>query len=165
MDASYISPFIQSIQNVFATMLQLPVQVGEPRVKSSKDASFDISGIIGMSGDLVGSVVLSFPTATAERVVALFTGREMKADSPDFPDAVGELVNMITGGAKVRFENRKVSISCPSVVVGSNHVVAPMKDAPCIVIPCNTDCGELVIEVTMQDRKAGAGDTSGALAA
>ncbi|MEL6741413.1 MAG: hypothetical protein AAFP26_12220 [Planctomycetota bacterium] len=29
MDAAYITPFVASIQNVFGTMLQLPVEVGE----------------------------------------------------------------------------------------------------------------------------------------
>jgi len=72
---------------------------------------------------------------------------------------------MITGGAKARFDNRKVSISCPSVIVGARHTVAQMKDAPCIVIPCSTDCGELVIEVTMQDRKAATAGQPAAAAA
>jgi chemotaxis protein CheX len=154
MDASYIAPFIHSIQNVFATMLQLQVQVGTPRVKTDTGATFDISGIIGMSGDVVGSVVLSLPNATGERIVALFTGEQLAPGTPDFADAIGELVNMIAGGAKGRFENRRVSISCPSVILGKNHTVASQKDTPCIVIPCATDCGELVIEVSMQDRKA-----------
>ncbi|TVQ33276.1 MAG: chemotaxis protein CheX [Phycisphaeraceae bacterium] len=153
MDAGYITPFMQSTQNVFATMLQLQVQIGEPRVKTDRAASYDISGIIGMSGDVTGSVVLSFPTETAERVVSLFTGEEITKAHDDFADAVGELVNMIAGGAKGRFKDRKVSISCPSVVVGKDHVVSTQKDVPCIAIPCETDCGQFVIEISIQDRK------------
>jgi len=160
MDAAYITPFMVSIQHVFSTMLQLQVQVGEPKVKQGSAATYDVSGIIGMSGDVAGSVVLSFPRATAERVVALFTGQETPSDHEDFPDAVGELVNMIAGGAKGRFANRKVSISCPSVVVGANHMIAKQKDVPCIAIPCETDCGELTIEIAIQDQRAGAGSTA-----
>lgn len=153
MDAAYITPFMQSVQNVFATMLQLQVQVGEPKVKSDQQATFDVSGIIGMSGDVVGAVVLSFPTETAERIVALFTGETTNADNPDFADAIGELVNMIAGGAKGRFEGRKVSISCPNVVIGKDHTVTSQKAVPCIMIPCDTDCGEMCIEICIQDRK------------
>ena len=69
MDSSYIMPFIQSIQNVFETMIQLPVQVGKPTLKEAGAPSFDISGIIGMSGDVEGSVLRHAPHP-AEDIVA-----------------------------------------------------------------------------------------------
>lgn len=150
MDAQYIKPFIASIQNVFTTMMQLPVTVQAPKVKDNPSMTYDVSGIIGLSGDVVGSIVLSFPKDTAERIVSLLTGSPMTADSPDFADAIGELVNMVSGGAKANFTGKKVSISCPSVVVGPGHKVAKQTDAPTIIIPCATDCGEVAIEVTIQ---------------
>ncbi len=152
MDPSYIIPFITSVQNVFSTMLNTPVETGDPTLKSDAAPSCDISGIIGMSGDVQGSVVLSFPQATAQRVVALFAGSEMDPASSDFTDAVGELVNMVCGGAKAMFGGtKKVSISCPNVVMGPNHKIARLKDVPTIMIPCATDCGNFVIEVAVQE--------------
>ena len=146
MDSRYIMPFVKSVQNVFETMLQLPVQVSAPELKTGSP-TYDVSAIIAMSGDVDGSVVLSFPTATAERAIALFSGRPLASGSPDFADAVGELVNMISGGAKAQFPGKQVSISCPSVVVGHDHIVQGQKDAVCILIPCACDCGEFAIEV------------------
>jgi len=153
MDPKFISAFVKSISNVFTTMLQLPVEVGEPTIKKGDENPFDVSGIIGMSGEVVGSVVLCFPGDTAERIVAIFTGEQMGIDSDDFPDAIGELVNMVAGGAKGMFDDREVSISCPSVIVGQGHSVSRLKDVPSVLIPCSTDCGEVVIEVAIQDRK------------
>lgn len=153
MDPSIITPFITSIQNVFSTMLQLPVEIGDPYVKKQADPSFDVSGIIGMSGDTVGSVVLSFPGATAERIVALFCGEELALGSGDFNDAIGELVNMVSGGAKALFPGKKISISVPSVVNGKGHTIATPSDAPVICIPCTTDCGELHIQIAIVDRQ------------
>lgn len=150
MDQSFVMPFIKSVQNVFETMLQLPLQIGTPALKQGPDPSFDVSGIIGMSGDVEGSVVLSFPTATAERVVALFTGAEIEAAHEDFADAVGELVNMISGGAKAQLDGKKVSISCPSVVVGHDHVVYGRKDVVCVKIPCSSDVGDFAVEVSVR---------------
>ena len=151
MDPNYIKPCIASIQNVFSTMMQLPVTVQTPSLKGSSAVSYDVSGIIGFSGDVVGSIVLSFPNETAERIVALFCGQKLMSNTPDFADAVGELVNMISGGAKAQFKGKKVSISCPSVIVGPGHVVARQSDAPTIVIPCSTDCGTFAIEVTIHE--------------
>ncbi len=166
MDPAFITPFIASIQNVFSTMMQLPVTIGEPRLKESSGTSYDVSGIIGMSGDVVGSVVLSFPKATAQRLVTLFTGTEMTADNPDFPDAIGELANMVSGNAKGQFAGKKkVTISCPSVVIGPDHTVARPKDLPCIVFPCTTDCGEFVVEVAIAERPAAASTAAAPAAA
>jgi hypothetical protein len=52
MDPHYIKCFVQSVQNVFSTMLQLPVAVREPRVKTPGGPQNDVSGIIGLSGDV-----------------------------------------------------------------------------------------------------------------
>ncbi len=150
MDQSYIIPFIKSVQNVFETMLQLPVQIGQPEIKHPGDSGHDVSAIIGMSGDVDGSVVLSFPTATAVRIVSLFTGTELEANHEDFADAVGELVNMISGGAKAQFPGKNVSISCPSVVVGQSHQVYGRKDVVAICIPCDSDCGQFNVEVSIR---------------
>jgi chemotaxis protein CheX len=159
VDSSYILPFVKSIQNVFDTMLHLPVQVGSPTMKKTGDLSFDVSGIIGMSGDLEGAVILSFPTGTAERVIKLLTGMELSHDHADFADAIGELVNMVTGGAKAQFHGKSVSISCPSVIIGTNHVISGRKDAACISLPCNSDCGEFSIEVLIRPGVTGQNST------
>ena len=150
MDPKYISPFITSIKNVFSTMLQLDLEVGEPSIKSTPGSEYDVSGIIGLSGAVSGSVVLSFPSDTSKRIVALFTGEELAISHPDFADAVGELVNMVSGGAKSQFSAGNVSISIPSVVTGKGHQVVMPKDTPCVVIPCSSDCGNLAIEIAIE---------------
>ncbi|MEM8738153.1 MAG: chemotaxis protein CheX [Planctomycetota bacterium] len=154
MDSQFILPFIDSVTNVFETMLQLEVQVGTPSIKPPDSAAHDVSGIIGMSGDVEGTIVLGFPTATAERAVAVFTGMDMDAKHEDFPDAIGELVNMVSGGAKAKFTNRKVSITCPSVIVGQHHTVSGRKDIVTIHIPVDCDLGGFSVDVSIRDALA-----------
>jgi len=157
VDKKYITAFVKSVRNTFDTMLQLPVSVGEPSLKQPGAPAMDVSGIIGMSGDVEGAVVLSFPTPTAERIVTLFTGMEMTAADEDFADAIGELVNIVSGGAKAQFEGKRVDISCPSVVVGKDHQVFNAKDVVCVSIPCASDCGDFAVEVSFRNVGAGAG--------
>lgn len=162
MDPAFIAPFIASVQNVFSTMMQLNVTVGDPSIKTDPAPSYDVSGVIGMSGEIVGSVVLSFTRESAAAIVSLFSGSKLEPSDPDFADAIGELVNMVSGNAKGQFPgNKKVSISCPTVIVGRDHHVARQKDTPCVVIPCATDCGELVIEIAIRPAAAGAGTVNG----
>ena len=154
MDAGMITPFVNAIQNVFSTMFQLPVEIGEPRIKADRKATHDVSGIIGVSGEMVGTIVLSMPSETASSIVSLFTGMEFEEDSDDFADAVGELVNMISGNAKAEFQRKGVMISCPSVVIGAGHTIAVQSGTPCVLIPCSTDCGEVVLEVALRETEA-----------
>lgn len=149
-----ITPFTNSIQNVFSTMFQLPVEIGEPRIKADRKASHDVSGIIGVSGEMIGTIVLSMPQAAASSIVTLFTGVEFDIDSADFADAIGELVNIISGNAKAEFQRKGVSISCPSVVIGAGHTIAVQSGTPCVLIPCSTDCGEVVLEVALREVEA-----------
>ena len=152
MDQNHILPFIKTTKNLFETMFQMDVAVSAPAIKPDLAPSFDVSGIIGLSGDVEGNVVLSFPMATARRIVSLFTGMDMANESEeDLSDAVGELVNMIAGGAKAQFEGRKVSISTPSVVIGKDHQVYGKRDAVCVAIPCSCDCGEFNVEVSFMN--------------
>jgi chemotaxis protein CheX len=150
MDANYIKPFIASIQNVFSTMMQLEVRAKTPYLKENNNPDLDVSGVIGMSGDVTGSVILSFPQGTAENLVALFSGTKADMGSPEFADAIGELVNMVAGGAKAMFKNRKCAISTPSVIVGKSHRIAHQSDVPCVVIPCGTNCGDLHILIAIK---------------
>lgn len=151
MDATYITAFVESVQHVFSTMLQTEVTVDAPKIRDDSEPSFDVSAVISMSGDITGTVVLSFPTESAERLVSIFIGMEVDADNEDFSDAIGELINMIAGNAKVKFEGKSVTIGIPSVVIGKNHRVFPHKDVPIIDIPCNCPCGQFVVEVGIKD--------------
>src|SRR5690606_14553495 len=149
MDASYIKPFIESTKAVFSTMLSMEVSFGKPHMVDALPR-FDVSGIIGMSGDVVGSVVLSLPTDVARQLVTKFTSMEVDVASEDFADAIGEIVNMISGGAKAKFAGKSVSISCPSVVIGSGHTVTRPSNTPCVSIPCKTGFGEFSIDVSIR---------------
>jgi chemotaxis protein CheX len=153
MDPAYIIPFVKSVQNVFTTMIKLAVRVGAPRLKAPGESAHDVSGIIGMSGDVDGAVVLSFPRVTADAAVKRFTGAATLSKE-DFSDAVGELVNMIAGGAKAQFTGKSVSISCPSVIIGHDHTVFGAKDVTTIIIPCACECGEFAVVVSIRQARS-----------
>jgi len=110
---------------------------------------YDVSGIIGLSGDFIGSIVVSFQMEAAARIVSLFAGTTLAPDSPDFPDAVGELANMIAGGTKKALGGM-ASITVPNVVIGGGHVIARLSDVPCLVIPCQTPVGSFAAEVSIK---------------
>ncbi len=150
MDVRYVNPFIKSVRNVFGTMLSVDVTFDKPHARSPDDPSDDVSGIIGFSGDATGAVVVSFPRDTAGRVVTRFAGVELGIDDADFSDAIGELANMIAGGAKSEFEGLDISISLPSVIIGKRHELGSSATHPHLVIPCRSELGAFQVSVTMK---------------
>lgn len=154
MDVRYINPFITSVQEVFKTMLATDIMVSRPVVKSADEAGADVSAVIGLSGDAIGSVVLSFPMLSAAKAASRFSGAEMTASHPDFADALGELANMVAGAAKARLNGLNVSISLPSVIVGREHVVSRLKNVPRLALPCDSPLGRFCVEVSLTVEKA-----------
>jgi chemotaxis protein CheX len=151
MNTAHIQSMKLSIQNVFGTMFELPIEISEPTIDPESTHGADVSGIIGVSGALVGTIVLSMPISTARAFVDHSTGQHAEIGSHDFADTIGELVNMISGCAKAAFGHDDVSISCPSVVIGSGHIIAHQSGVPRVMIPCETACGVISIELSLRE--------------
>lgn len=149
MEVKFVNAFVGSIVNVFKTMLSTDVKVGKPTLKNADLITAEVSGIIGLSGEVQGSVVLSFSSPVAQKIASKFAGTELTTDHPDFSDAIGELANMVAGNAKKDFVGYDASISLPSVIIGSGHKVCQSKVWPFLVIPCETGMGNFNVEVAL----------------
>lgn len=150
MDPTYIKAYIKSLQAVFATQLNLPVEVHEPTT-TSPTSEDDVSVAIGMSGDVTGSIVVSFPLESAQRIASLFIGADVGRDHENFADAIGELVNMIAGNAKAALAGKRITITCPNVDIDANAQSTPDADNPVIKIPCDCDCGSFVLTLALKE--------------
>lgn len=163
MDARFVNPFVRSVCNTFETMCHTTVRVGKPQLKSGDDPSADVSGVIGFSGDAAGSVVLHFSFEMAAKAAGAFAGMPIDPSHSDFADAIGELANMVAGGAKAQFDGLNISISLPNVIVGRNHLVSASKNAPRLLVPVETGLGSFYLEVGMILNKQPAGIAKPAL--
>jgi chemotaxis protein CheX len=165
MDVQYVNSFVRSITHVFETMVHTKVHVGNPFVKSDSNALTDIAGVIGVSGDVTGCVVLSFPETAAKKVVSAFAGVELDRHDPDFADAIGELANMVAGNAKKELIGMNVSVSLPSVIIDRQHAVSYSPSVPRVIIPCETAFGLLYVEIGLTATTQGSASKSAAATA
>jgi chemotaxis protein CheX len=154
MDVKCINPFMGAIKNVFKTMLKMDVQFGKPHIHNEDSTAHDISGIIGLSGDVVGAVIVSFPKLSALKIASVFAGITLTDTDEDFCDAIGELANMISGNAKKDIEGLNIMISTPSVVIGAGHQVKSTRLTPKLAIPCTCPAGSFIVEVGIRNAKA-----------
>lgn len=156
MKVEFINPFLSATKNVLETMCQTTVKAHKPSLKQDTYSYGAITGIIGMaSATITGCMVLSFSESCILRVVAnmLYEEPKTKIDD-DIVDAVGELTNMICGGAKAQLAklNHKFDLATPTMVTGKGIEIAYHTEAPTIVIPFSTEHGDFVVEANLAEK-------------
>jgi len=137
MDVKYINPFITATGTVFKTMLNLDTSLEKPFVKNDKTATGDVTGVIGLAGDRIGSVCVSFTESGAMLVYKTLMGDDCKEVSPEVVDAIGELTNIIAGQARKELERAGVNLkaSIPTIVVGRGSELHMLSDSPMVSLP------------------------------
>jgi len=149
MDVRYINPFIEAVQNVFTTMLSTDTVIGKPFLKGSEDnGNTSVSVIIGLSGGMIGMIAMCLPNQTALKLAGKFAGQEMDMNHPDLADALGELLNMVAGQAKSKFDDLDTHLSLPRVITGRDLRVLNSKE-PTLVLPCDSTLGRFRLEITV----------------
>ena len=147
MDASYINAFINALAETFDTMLGCEVQRGKLEIGVARYRDFEISGVIGLSGTAIGTVVVSLSREVALQATSALLLMEATEINADVIDAVGELANMVAGPAKAKLEKYRLQISLPSVVTGKGHQVSFPSNVSPITVPFTTSWGPIVLTV------------------
>jgi len=147
MRAEHINPFVSSLKNAFQTMLACEARRGELTLKTSHRAEHFVSGVIGLSGLAVGTVVVSLSKEVALKVASTMLDAEASEINDDVLDAVGELANVVAGAAKSQLEEYHMTVSLPSVITGEGHEIHFPSNVRPICIHFHTDWGPLTLEV------------------
>jgi chemotaxis protein CheX len=101
MNVTFINPFLGAVVNVLKTMAFTDPTPGKPFVKTSNELSQgDVTGVIGLTGPVKGSIAVSFTEAAILHVVSNMFGEPLSEINCEVEDAVGELSNMICGDAR-----------------------------------------------------------------
>ncbi len=152
MDVSYVNPFISSTIETFKTMFDIEAKPGKPMLKKEPYPSYDISAVIGLSGEAQGSISMSFPKAVGLKVISHMLGETIKVVGPELTDGIGEIANIVAGNAKKDLSKFKLSISLPNVIIGKDHVLSPPSNSPTIIVPFSTTIGDFDMEVSLKTK-------------
>ncbi|MDR3199833.1 MAG: chemotaxis protein CheX [Spirochaetales bacterium] len=136
----YIQPFIDVCKNVFKEFVGAEIKEGRPYFAEKDSANeWDLSAVIGLTGEARGAVVISMKTDLALRVTDILTGSKHNRLDDEVLDAIGEIVNIIAGNAKKGLEEAfHLVISLPTIVQGKEHTVKwPNSQTRIICIPFN----------------------------
>lgn len=152
MDVKFINPFLQGTVEVLKKMAFVEPRPGKMYLKNTALAHGDVSGIIGITGDMIGSLAISFGERCICHLVGSMLGESYAEANQEVFDGVGEITNMISGVARTYLEKEGMHVyaAIPSVVYGKNHTINHILKSPSIVIPFVTDQGAFVVDVCIK---------------
>ena len=151
MQVKYINPFLKASLNLFKEYLGLQVEAGKPHVLDNPGTLYEVSGIIGLAGETVGAVVLSFSRETSIKIVSTMEGRTYTALGKEVIDGVGELINIIAGNAKQDLLEFRIEISLPGVITGETYRIHWPEGIPVVSIPFSSEVGPFSVNVSLRD--------------
>ncbi len=131
--------------DVFDTMIMLEAVPEAPLNPKSAAINCNISGMLGLAGDLRGMLTLHAAWPLAAEITSRLLGEEVTGDGQDdIRDAIAEVVNMIAGGIKTSFagEGKALELSVPTTVTGSSYSVRSTWNSSHIILPfrAGEDC-------------------------
>ncbi len=151
MDAKYLNPIIAATDSVFQTMLSLKPERGKVSIQKEITTDKEANVIIGMTGDIKGSIVYSFSKDMALEVVETMSGMKMEELDKFVTSAMGELGNIISGKATTGLAEQDLScdIVPPQIVTGKDINISS-ESKQVLMVNFNTDLGDFDVSFAIK---------------
>jgi chemotaxis protein CheX len=153
MDKQFAKPFVIGATNVIEVMAGIKVKSGEVEL-GNPGANFGaITGLLGMSSaDFVGNMLIRFDEGSILQIVSAMLREDFTSINHDIIDAVGEITNMVVGGAKKEFEQlgQRFDMASPAVINGSEVYMSQACRGSALIIPFEVSKGRFVIEAAFE---------------
>jgi chemotaxis protein CheX len=156
MNVNFINPVLKSVLNLLSTMAHIDPKVGAPIVKNKNTIipGKNISGLMSMIGRKGNaSIAITFSEAAILHIAKKMLPGEVSKIDGMVIDLVGELANMVLGGAKSELENGGYyfKLSMPTIIFGTDYLIAHKVDAPIIMLPFSMPEGEFFVEAVYEE--------------
>jgi chemotaxis protein CheX len=150
MDVLLINALMHSLFTLFTTMVKLKIQPGIPESKQDNTAKGVVSGLIGMNAEgASGSVALSLTLPTIREISSGLLGYEIASIDKEAEDLVGELTNMLVGGAKriLSEKGHDFDMQIPQLLRGEEHEIIHHYPGQTVLLPIKLNQDEFYIEL------------------
>ncbi len=141
-NAEPLQAFQLSIEEIIQTMAMFYSELVETYLSTTPFHYGDVSAVMSLAGEKKGAIMISFSENLARMLISsIMAVPEDDLQEEDIHDGVGEMINMIAGGAKARLGNSDSHflLSAPTIITGSQHRVYQQKDLPCVVMVYKID--------------------------
>ncbi len=150
MRTEYVEAIFSATVKVFSNMLQLVVDRGEVQIREDFFAGNKVNISIGVTGDLKGMIVFSFPEEMVLEIVTQMAGMEINQLDKFVTSAIGEMANIISGQAMSNFaqSSSMCDIIPPQVTIGDDISITMMADQV-LTLSLQTTIGDFELHVSL----------------
>jgi chemotaxis protein CheX len=127
MRAEYINPFLTECKSLFKEAAGLDLEYKGTTIKKTALAAKNVAVMIGVTGDLRGTIIMNLDQEFAKKVASNMMGGMEIVEFDELPkSAISELGNMIMGRVSTSFYNKgmKIDITPPSLMTGDNIMLS-----------------------------------------
>lgn len=126
MDVLIINALMDSLFQIFSTMVRLKIQPGIPETKPDNISRGVVSALTRMLAERVrGSVSLSLTLPAIRQISLGLLDHEITSGDKEAADLAGELTNMLVGGAKriLSEQGFDFDMQSPKLLQGEGHKI------------------------------------------
>ena len=154
-ELEYLRPFIKNTCHILKTMAAIEVEFKKVYFSNTIRIFGDVSGIMGLSGNAEGTLVVTFYWDLAKMIIAKMMGTdESSIDAELIHDGVSEIINMISGSTKKEFVGKPYhfEITLPSVVVGPGHQIGYFQNSSVAVLTFQVESQSFALHVFIRPK-------------
>lgn len=126
MDKNLVRATALATQSIFKELIGWEMHVdGITTNEVSATGTAEMNAVISFNGEKSGAFILHCSEPLSAKIASKMLGVECEVGSADTKDAIGELLNMITGAVKNYYQSHRdpFKISIPTIVTGTNFTV------------------------------------------
>lgn len=153
MRVEHIQPFVSAAVYVLKQEFKVEVERGELSLAETDYTTKEVTVLIGVTGDLEGTVLFGTTEEMAMNIVYELTGERKVFYDDSCESAIAELGNVISGRATALFEDQgiKCTISPPTVISGRGTIISAVNMRR-LIVPLHTRLGDMDIAISLRER-------------
>jgi chemotaxis protein CheX len=152
MRVQIVNRYVQSALDVMSKETGLPVKRGGLLLEGNPYTTEDVTAVIGISGQLTGSIYLSMAQPTALKIISAIIGQETTDLDELGQSGIAEMANVIAGTAGIQLaeDGIETTINPPLVLVGRGARLSTV-EIQRLVVPLTTAHGEVKLHVALRE--------------
>ncbi|MBI9044890.1 MAG: chemotaxis protein CheX [Anaerolineaceae bacterium] len=150
MNVKYLIPFIDAANEVLQVEADYKMKRGQLSLAKGPYQTDEITVILSLVGDIVGTVFYSMDSETTLNIVSVIFGEPLSELDALVQSGIAELGNVITGRASVKLSQSgfESTISPPTLMVGKGALISTL-DLPRLVVPLTGEPGKIMIHLAL----------------
>ena len=152
INVEYINPFLMAATNIMKDICQIEMQVGKPYVKQTAFADDSVIIMIGITGEMRGSVIIALTYNKALEIASkMMMGMPVTELDEMATSAISELGNMIMGNAATILSTKGVGIDITPPTLCRGNLTITQSYTKNICIPLSGDDITIELDVAVKD--------------